>query len=84
VVENLLRGIATVLGPLETVTDRLPGTVAGSLAAAVGALPQSDPNGTPGVIPILDGPTAVLLVLAYALGCGAATVALIRRRDLTG
>jgi ABC-2 type transport system permease protein len=84
VVENLLRGVAGLLGPLQTVTDALPGTAAGSLAAAVGALPQSDPNGTPGVNTILDGRTAVLAVVAYLLAFGLATVGLISRRDLAG
>jgi hypothetical protein len=49
VVENLQRGVADLLGPLKTVTDLFPGTAAGSLAGSLGALPQSDPNGTPGV-----------------------------------
>jgi len=35
VVENLLRGAAQLLTELQDVTDVLPGTAAGSLAAAV-------------------------------------------------
>jgi hypothetical protein len=84
VVENLLRGVAGVLGPLQTVTDLLPGTVAGSVAAAVGALPASDVNGTPGVNTVWDGRTATLLLVAYLLAFMLATVGLIRRRDLAG
>ena len=61
VVENLLRGVATLLGPVKAVTDLLPGTAAGSLAGALGALPPSDPNGTPGVNTILAGTGATVL-----------------------
>jgi ABC-2 type transport system permease protein len=84
VVENLLRGVSGLLGPLQTVTDLLPGTVAGSVAAAVGALPVSDPNGTPGVNTVWDGGTATALLVAYVLAFALATVGLIRRRDLAG
>jgi ABC-2 type transport system permease protein len=37
IVENLLRSVASLLGPLETATNLLPGTAAGSLAGALGA-----------------------------------------------
>ncbi len=37
VVENLLRGVAVLLGPLAVVSDVLPGTAAGSLAGAIGS-----------------------------------------------
>jgi len=82
VVENLLRAVASLLGPLQTVTNVLPGTAAGSLAAATGALPVGAANGTPGVNAILDGRTAVAVVVAYLLACAAATIALVNRRDL--
>jgi len=84
VVENLLRGVAGLLGSLETVTNLLPGTVAGSVAGAVGALPVSDPNGTPGVNTVWDGSAATLLLVAYLVAFALATVGLVRRRDLTG
>jgi ABC-type transport system involved in multi-copper enzyme maturation permease subunit len=84
VVENLLRGVASLLGPLQTVTNALPGTAAGSLAAATGALPVGEANGTPGVNTILDGRTALAVVVAYLLACAAATVGLVSRRDLAG
>ena len=84
VVENLLRGVSGLLGPLKTVTDWLPGTASGSLAAAAGALPQSDPEGTPGVNTILDGRTAVVVVVAYLLAFALGTVGLMGRRDLAG
>jgi hypothetical protein len=82
VVENLLRGVASLLGPLQTVTDWLPGTAAGSLAASVGAVPQGDPSGTPGVNMILDGRTAAVVMVGYLLGGGWAMIGLVGRRDL--
>jgi ABC-2 type transport system permease protein len=83
VVENLLRGVAGLLGPLEAVTDVLPGTSAGSLAAALGALTASDPNGTPGVTTALGGTAAVALLCAYVVAFLAATLTLTARRDVT-
>lgn len=84
VVENLLRGVATLLGPLKVVTDVLPGTAAGSLAGAIGAAPQSDPNGTPGVTTILGGTTATVLLLAYLVVFALMTVVITDRRDIAG
>lgn len=84
VVENLLRGVAGLLGPLEKVTDLLPGTIAGSLAGSVGALSAPDPNGTPGVNVIHTGPAALALLLVYCLAFAVATVGLASRRDLAG
>ena len=63
VVENLLRGVASLLGPLEPVTDLMPGTAAGSLAGSfdvgLGAggddtpvcSPSSTPHRPPGCSP---------------------------------
>jgi ABC-type transport system involved in multi-copper enzyme maturation permease subunit len=83
VVENLLRGMAGLLGPVEAVTDVLPGTAAGSLAAALGALTQSDPGGTPGVTAAVSGTTAVLLLAAYLVAFLGVAAALTIRRDVT-
>jgi len=83
VVENLLRGVAGLLGPLETVTNVLPGTAAGSIAGAIGAVVQSDPNGTPGVTTVLGGTAAALLLGGYLLAFLAASLALTARRDVT-
>lgn len=83
VVENLLRGVAGLLGPLEAVTDLLPGTAAGSLVGAMGALTQSDPNGTPGVTTVIGGTAATVLLGAYLLVFLAASLALTARRDVT-
>ena len=82
VVENLLRGVATLLGPLKVITDVLPGTAAGSLAGAVGALPPSDPNGTPGVNTILGGTGATVLLLGYLLAFAIGSLWLTARRDI--
>jgi ABC-2 type transport system permease protein len=82
VVENLLRGVAGLLGPLETVTDVLPGTAAGSLAGALGAVTQADPNGTPGVTTVISGTAAALLLGAYLVVFLAASVGLTTRRDI--
>jgi ABC-2 type transport system permease protein len=83
VLENLLRGVAATLGPVEAVTDILPGTAAGSLAGALGALTHSDPNGTPGVATAIGGPAAVALLGAYLFAFVAASLALMARRDVT-
>ncbi|MBX6751562.1 MAG: ABC transporter permease [Micromonosporaceae bacterium] len=81
VVENLLRGVAGLLGPLQTVAEVLPGTVVGSVAAAAGALPISDPNGTPGVNTVWAGGPATLLTAVYLLALCLATTTLVARRD---
>ncbi len=83
VVENLLRGVGGLLGPVEAVTDVLPGTSAGALAGAVGALTESDPNGTPGVTTAISGTAAVALICAYVLTFLVTTVTLTARRDVT-
>lgn len=83
VVENLLRGVANLLGPLKIVTDWMPGTGAGSVAGAIGALPQNDPNGTPGVQTILSGSSASWLLVAYIVIFIALSLGLTARRDVT-
>jgi len=82
VVENLLRGVSGLLGPLEAVTDVLPGTSAGALAGALGALAQSDPGGTPGVTTVIGGTAAVLLLGAYTVAFLAVSLTLTSRRDI--
>jgi ABC-2 type transport system permease protein len=83
VVENLLRGVAALLGPLEAVTDVLPGTAAGSLAGALGASgPGGDaPNGTPGVLTTLAGDSATLLLVVYAVAFVGLMAVVVQRRD---
>jgi ABC-2 type transport system permease protein len=83
VVENLLRGVGTALGAVDALTHGLPGTAAGSLAAAVGAAPAQAPNGTPGVTTILGGGAAIAVVTAYLVLFLAASTVLTSRRDVT-
>jgi hypothetical protein len=82
VVENLLRGSANLLDALSVVTDRLPGTAAGSLAGALGAA-SDGPDATPGVLSVLSGPVAALVVSFYLALFLLLSVVLMRRRDLS-
>jgi ABC-type transport system involved in multi-copper enzyme maturation permease subunit len=80
VVENLLRGVSGLLGGLAVLTDHLPGTAAGSLVGALGTSGQA--GGAPGVLTVLPGPVAVAALALYLVAFNAATLLLIRRRDL--
>lgn len=81
VVENLLRGVGTLLGPVEAATAVLPGTAAGSL---IGALVGVDQGGdsTPGVLDAISGVQAGWTVLAYVVVLPALALWLVRRRDV--
>lgn len=81
-VENLLRGVAGLVGWLDVVTDVLPGTAAGSLAGSLGASTEGGSDGTPGVLTTLDATTATLLLAAYAVVFAAVAVQLVHRRDI--
>jgi len=85
VLENLLRGVAGLLTWLEPITDVFPGTAAGSLAGFIGGAPVSPggDDGTPGVLTVLSGGSATLLLVAYVLAFAAIAAALVRQRDLT-
>jgi ABC-type transport system involved in multi-copper enzyme maturation permease subunit len=80
VVENLLRGVSRLLGGLAVLTDHLPGTAAGSLVGALGESGQA--SGAPGVLTILPGSTALAALATYLVAFTAATLLLVRRRDL--
>lgn len=82
VIENLLRGVGNLLSGIEYVTDVLPGTAAGSLAGALGAGSEGDPDGAPGVLTVLDGRPAALLVAAYLVVFAAVAALLMRHRDV--
>ena len=82
-VENLLRGVSGLLDWLRPITDHLPGTAAGSLAAAVGAAPVNRPNGTPGVVTSLTGSAATVTAVIYLLAFVILAGTLLRRRDVT-
>jgi ABC-2 type transport system permease protein len=83
VVENLLRGVAQLLGPLETITDVLPGTAAGSLAGALGATGPGGAagTGTPGVLTTLTGTSATSLLVVYGVVFVAVMAVAVQRRD---
>ena len=82
-VENLVRGFASLLAAIETLQRWLPGTNAGSLAAAVGVPVQGAPGGTPGVTATVDGTRATLVLAAYLVAFTAAAAVLLQRRDVT-
>lgn len=82
VVENLLRGVGGMLGPVEAVTDVMPGTAAGSLVGALGAATEADGDGTPGVLTALDAAPASWLLAGYIVLFAVAAMAIVRRRDV--
>jgi hypothetical protein len=80
VIENLLRGVGTLLGPIEAFTKILPGTEAGSLVGAI--VGTGGPNATPGVVDTLTGGQATLLLIAYLVLAPAVIGWLASRRDV--
>lgn len=80
VVENLLRGVGSLLGWVEALTEVLPGTAAGSLVGSIVGVSGGD--GTPGVVDTVPGAQAALTVAAYIVAAVAASVLLVRRRDV--
>jgi len=81
VVENLLRGVANALPSIEAVTNRMPGSAAGSVAGALGGTDVAD-GGAPGVLHVLSGAAATGLTAGYLVACVAVALALVVRRDL--
>jgi ABC-2 type transport system permease protein len=82
VLENLLRGVGALLGPVEAFTQVLPGTAAGSLVGAlIGGGAGSDD--TPGVLDVLSGTQATVTMLAYVVVLPLLALLLVRRRDVT-
>lgn len=80
VVENLLRGVGSLLDVVADLTHVLPGTAAGSL---VGALTGTGGvNAAPGVLDDVGGPQALVTVAAYAVLLPLLAVVLVRRRDV--
>ena len=80
VVENLLRGVGELLGPVEAFTKVLPGTGAGSLVGSIVGAGGPDP--TPGVLDVLSGGQAVVVVLAYLALTPLVAGWLVTRRDV--
>jgi len=81
VVENLLRGVANALPAIEGVTNRMPGSSAGSVAGALGGAAVAD-GGAPGVLHVLSGPVATGMTAGYLVIFVAVALALVIRRDL--
>lgn len=80
VVENLLRGVGRLLGPVEAFTNVLPGTGAGSLVGSI--IGTGGPDGTPGVLDALSGGTATVSLVAYLLVAPLLAGWLAVRRDV--
>ena len=81
IVENLLRGVASLLGPLEAFTDVLPGTAAGSLAGALGAAGAAEAGGAPGVLDVLSGAQSIALLAVYLVAFVVLAALVLNRRD---
>jgi hypothetical protein len=81
VLENLLRGVGSLLSWVEAFTHVLPGTAAGSLVGSVVGTGGPDP--TPGVLDTVSGTQAAWTVVAYLVLLPLVSMVLIRRRDLT-
>ncbi|MGH3804113.1 MAG: ABC transporter permease subunit, partial [Pseudonocardiaceae bacterium] len=67
VVENLVRGLASLLAPIEALQKILPGTNGGALVAALGAPVQSSEQGTPGVTDAVSGTHAASVMVGYVV-----------------
>jgi ABC-2 type transport system permease protein len=80
VVENLIRGLGSTLGWLETFSKVLPGVNAGSVAAAL--VPSGVPIDTPGVAAMLSGTTGALVLVGYVVVATAVAALVLQRRDL--
>ncbi|MFI6167541.1 ABC transporter permease [Nocardia sp. NPDC051052] len=78
VVENLLRGVASIFSPIAIITDHLPGTAAGSMAGAM----RTVGAGTPGVLDILSRTESLIMLGIYLALFVVGTLWLMRRRDL--
>jgi ABC-2 type transport system permease protein len=81
VVENLLRGVGSLLGPIESLTHLLPGTAAGSLVGSL--IGTQSGEGTPGVLDALSGTRATWTIVAYLLASAMITLIVTERRDVS-
>jgi ABC-2 type transport system permease protein len=80
VVENLLRGVGSLLGPIESLTHVLPGTAAGSLVGSLVGVQSGD--GTPGVLDVLSATRATWTVVAYVVAFVVISLTVSHRRDV--
>lgn len=82
--ENLIRAVGSVYSPLETVSRYLPQTNAGALVNALGSAPQGSTNGTPGVVDLVGGTHATVVVAAYVVAVIVTAALVLGRRDVSG
>jgi ABC-2 type transport system permease protein len=80
-VENLIRAFSSI-DAIDALQHFLPGTNAGSLAAALGVVPQGQPGGTPGTTTAVSGSQAAVVLLAYVLVFAAISAFAVKRRDV--
>lgn len=80
VIENLLRGVGSLLGPIESLTHVLPGTAAGSLVGSLVGAQSGD--GTPGVLDVLSATRATWTIVGYVLAFLLITLSVTHRRDV--
>lgn len=84
VIESLIRGFAGLLDVFDTVQRALPGVNASSLVAALDTTGQGDgAGGTPGVVAVVGGTQAVVVLACYAVGFVLVAGVLLTRRDVT-
>lgn len=81
VVENAVAAVTGMVEVLEPVRSVLLSSASGSLVASMGARTQSD-GGTPGVVDVLSGPAAVLVLIAYSVAAFLISLRLVRSRDV--
>ena len=82
VIENLVRGFASLIGVIEALQGYLPGTNAGALVAALGGTPIGEPNATPGVTDVVGGTHATIVLAVYLAVAVIGSTLLVRRRDV--
>jgi ABC-type transport system involved in multi-copper enzyme maturation permease subunit len=80
VIENLVRGFGGLSELIATISKALPGSNAASLAAA--AAPSSAGTDTPGMVAVVGGTQAALVLAAYATGFVLLSALLLLRRDV--
>jgi ABC-type transport system involved in multi-copper enzyme maturation permease subunit len=80
VIEGLLRGVGASLQVVDTFTHLLPGTAAGSLIGSIVGTGGPDP--TPGLLDAVSGTRALVTVVVWLLLLPAASLWLVRRRDV--
>ncbi|WP_310964788.1 ABC transporter permease [Nocardioides terrisoli] len=80
VIENLLRGVGTMLHWVAVITHFLPGTAAGSLVGSIVGV--GGPDSTPGVVGAISGERGAWTLAAYLVLLPVAILSLVRRRDV--